>query len=570
MGDAGDLLRALRLFGKMRKAASLQHLSDWPVPVPTLVTYSTLMSRAVKLHKPQVALRLWKLKGPQIQPDTKAANILMNCYAKLADVDRAEALLYEMQNDGGLAPNLVTYNTMLHACQKAGALDTALMVLEDMQGSGIRADARTYTSLIATVARKPGQKRSGQNDPSLAFELLQQMKDANIRPNGMTYSALIDACGRCQRPDLALQGLRMMLRQKDDERKVVGAVHLPAEVSGWTAAINACGKAGRVKTAMRLFYSMPRFGCEPNTVTCGSLTDSLLRAGRTAETLDVLRYMKSRSIEPSEVMYTSLMSRAETLVQSQSSKRSMDDEESSDAANQVYTELMRSLMTSPAESTLMRVFLVFQEMKAVGAVPDRACYNALLRACAREGDVPRALQVLSQMKQADLVPNDTSWRQILRAAGQAQNSSLAESVWKQAIRVQPRKHVDEPLTRWVPSIDSFLAFVTAYLREAEGTMDVDRQRRLYHRAVLLYEGVLMGHEATGLDRISPNELLEDSRAMLVILQAAVALEEVSHDKAYAIRTAKSILELDCMRELPRLWGPTLRAVQRARLYPDDY
>lgn len=222
LGDAGELLRALRLFGKMRAAAALQKRLQlltgmyWPVPAPTLVTYSTLMSRAVKASKPAVALRLWKLMMTQQQqqqlhsgsdsmvnntnaivPDVKAANILMNCYAKLADVKRAQSLLEEMKSGSGpdilspLKPNLVTYNTLLDACRNSGELDVALKVKQDMCDSGLKPDAWTYTSLISTVARKKSLS-AGKNDPSLAFALLKDMREHGVRPNGITYSALID------------------------------------------------------------------------------------------------------------------------------------------------------------------------------------------------------------------------------------------------------------------------------------------------------------------------------------------------------------------------------------------
>lgn len=64
-GDADDLLRALRLYFKMRKVAALSEShppTQWqPVPVPTLVTFSTLMSRAMYAGKPMVAIRIWKI-----------------------------------------------------------------------------------------------------------------------------------------------------------------------------------------------------------------------------------------------------------------------------------------------------------------------------------------------------------------------------------------------------------------------------------------------------------------------------------------------------------------------------
>jgi pentatricopeptide repeat protein len=197
---------------------------------------------------------------------------------------------------------------------------------------------------------------------------LHEMTSRNIRPNGMTYSALIDVCGRCRRPDLALQGLRIMLRQKASEDNT----SLPNEVGAWTAAIDAAGKSGRIRTALRLFWFMSNSGVQPNAITCGCLTDCLLRNGRTAETLDVLRYMKRQGIVPSEVMYTSLMTHAGRLVQIENKKPLLEDTTHDGKAIEVYTELIKSLMQgtdakkhTDSNALLLKVFLVFQEMKAI-------------------------------------------------------------------------------------------------------------------------------------------------------------------------------------------------------------
>jgi pentatricopeptide repeat protein len=615
-GDARELLRALRLFGKMRKATALQeHLRErinfaWPVPVPTLVTYSTLMSRAVKAQKPRVALRMWNLKGTDVVPDVKAANILMNCFAKLADVDKAQDLLSQMKSGEGrtvprMTPNLVTYNTLLHACQKAGALDAALVAKAALDESGLIPDARTYTSLIATVARNPAQFY-GQNDPSLAFAWLQEMTDRNVRPNGMTYSALIDVCGRCHRSDLALQGLRIMLRQKALEQKAlppseVSSYSLHSEVGAWTAAINACGKSGRLETAIRLFYdAMPSFGCEPNTVTCGCLTDSLLRAGRTAETLDVLRFMKIQGIAPSEVMYTSLITHAERLVKIENKRmyshkmeqaeQKLLDKSGDTKAIEVYTELMQFLIDgstnrastskySPesgskddnSNTLLLKVFLVFQEMKTAGAEPDVACYNALLRACARAGDFVRAQDVLAQMQATDLSPNDNSWRELLRAAAKIGRSDLAESIWRQALVYgNRRRYTDEPETKWMPTLKSFAALVASYMREAVDSSKA-AQMRLFRRAVSLYEAALYGDDDLGMSRLDVNELLDSQRTMLLILQATVALEALivsdGTDERRELRsTAVSILKLESFQRVQthRLSWTALEAYDTAR------
>ena len=583
-GDSGDLLRALRLFGKMRKSqAARDQLSNkvrnisLSVPAPTLVTYSTLMSRAVKLNKPRVALRIWKLKGRTIVPDLKAVNILMNCYAKLSQLDEAQKLLKDMKHgENGipyLKPNIVTYNSLLNACQRTGNLDAAVEVKAEMDASCIRADVRTYTSLISTVARRRSQI-FGQNDPSAAFSFLEEMKERGIAPNGMTYSALIDACGRCNRSDLAMQGLRTMLRQRAQHIDKYGseANTLPNEVGAWTAAIDACGKAGRWETAISLFYKMEAFGCEPNTITCGCLTDSLLRNGRTAETLEVLRHMKTRNIAPSEVMYTSLMTRAEMLVKMENrefvraSDPMSEDEASGAKAIDVYTELMASLLDSrllphggssrdskEADSLLLRVSLVFQGMKNAGGSPDVACYNALLRACARAMDIDRAFVVLDQIVRDDLCPNDYTWRELLRAASKMRSSDTALSVWKQGISFGGGPNFKEAQERWVPSVGSFSVLVNAFLREAESTPR-PTSTKLYEQIVGFYEEVLQQESNIGLELIDSTLLQENPRAMMLILQAVVRYEQEGGDLSpkggSSLRSiATEILNLECMKDI---------------------
>jgi len=626
-GDGGDLKRALRLFMKMRKAALLkQHLDEtlgwscWPVPTPTLVTYSTIMSRANRMGKPRVALRMWKLMqkspdffiasstlldskdhhhknhnppksiplrlGPDsIIPDIKAANILMNTYAKLADVESARDLLNQMRFGNGtdvprMAPNLITYNTFLDSCHKASDLDAALQAMEQLQAAGQIPDAWSYTSLIATVARKPSTA-SGANDPSLAFTFLEEMKARNIQPNGMTYSALIDVCGRCKRCDLALQGLRMMLRQKMAEQEALANTpsssnkykgkpekySLSNEVGAWTAAINALGKEGRIQAAVKLFFSMPNFGVKPNAVTCGCLTDSLLKHGRTADTLQVLRYMEENDIAPSEVMYTSLMSSAENLAQLENKNewltKSINDEingvgsgisqhATSCSAIEVYTVLMKSLTedakrgvkremsrTEVQEAnahSLMKVFLVFQEMKEAGAQPDLACYNALLRACARVGDISRAQSVLRQLQEVHLEPNDTTWRQLIRAAGNARRADIVLSTWKMAMDYSYDIELGTfsyqiRSSQWTPSINSFSSMISALMKIASSDptlSNLDKQH-LYKKVVLMYVKIVSGNkdDELGMHRVDAGELVEDWRAMMLVLQAAVSLDHLT-------------------------------------------
>jgi pentatricopeptide repeat protein len=520
----------------------------------------------------------------------------MNAYAKLGDIEMAQDLFDQMIGGGGhdvpkMTPNLVTYNTLLDACHKSGELDIAIHVKEQLDYTELSPDTRTYTTLIASVARK-ATAASGANDPTLAFLFLQEMKSLNIKPNGMTYSALIDVCGRCQRSDLALKGLRLMLDQKAQEQKRLEistqrGYTLSNEVGAWTAAIDACGKAGRIDTALKLFYTMPNFGVNPNTITCGSLVDCLLRNGRTADSLKVLRYMKKHHIAPSEVMYTSLMTSASRLAEFENQKLNessppkkieenkvpllpvgLSDDHGATKAVEVYTELMASLSQVPRaglskssgdSNELFRVALVFQEMKAAGVEPDLACYNALLKSCANIGDADRAREVLNQICASDEVePNEQTWNAVIRAAGKAGRSDVALATWQSAVDDALKGREDSrPLRSKSLSDRSFASLLSALVRSAEDK-NIDRHTkvRLYQLVVKIYAAVNSQSQFLGMDMVNKEKIVQNMLIMGTILQAVVSLEKFVKSEGETItmgasqlrRLAVSIVQLDCFKD----------------------
>lgn len=589
-------------------------------PKPTLVTYSTLMSRAVSLGKPRVAVRLWNLmknqpnfyhavisrkergKNPDaslymdtaylrrleeedsaIVPDIIFCNILMNAYAKLGDHVMARLILNSMLGStctGNIAlheeippitPTVVTYNTLADACKVAGELGAALEVLALMKSHAektgdkrLAPDARTYTILISTVARKrknQSQQDFGEMDPDMAFDLLDRMMAENVNPNGVTYCALIDVCSRCRRVDLALKGLRLMLKQKAGSKVPVQHRRpLFNEVGAWTAAINALGKAGRLDSAMKLFNTMQVFGVKPNAVTCGSLTDSLLKGNRVTETLEVLKYMKGEGLVPGEVMYTSLMGNAINLAERESRNVvttkdglqvnvidklvTLDGDNDSDVDDTqsksivLYTELMRCLIQDYGtkqseknidEDVLLKVFLVYQQMTKLQVQPDLACYNSLLKACAYAGDVERAQQVLKRIQEDGLQPNDTSWREALKAANKACRFDVAESIWDTAVAYRKKGvHDSSP---WVPRLSDVETLISTYEKEVKTTSSHQERNELHAKVIRLFEGIQKQSVERGFHHISVESIEKNMNLMLTILRAAVSFA-VSPRKGY--------------------------------------
>ena len=657
-GDSGDFRRAIGLFMQMKKSArsgrphkpvasqqslmsaymDLKHTSATLLsldmvlepPKPSLVTYSTLISRAISLGKPRVALRLWNLMRNQpefylnvlsrkridgrlaeelkavseeqlrsleeegaIVPDVIFCNTLMNAYAKLGDHVSARSILNAMLGTSTsqvhegipqIEPTVITYNTLADACKKGGELGHALEVLDLMKNRAAQTgdksllpDELTYTILISTVARKSKSMQTrdvrsgGEKDPDMAFELLERMISEGITPNGVTYCALIDVCSRCQRVDMALNGLRLMRKQKTKSSSVGkrgrstkknAAPTLFNEVGAWTSAINACGKYERIDTAIRLFRTMIQQGVKPNVYTVACLCDCLLKTSpmRMSETLEVLQYMKQEGIVPSEVMYTSLMSVALKLAEEENKSvvlqnglqvsvvDTLEEKESPRTARSsstpeaivLYTELLQCLIPQEEDDNILlrRVFLVFNEMRSAGATPDHACYNSLLRACALSGDATKAMDVLERMSDDGLAPNRRSWREALRSTQKAKLSGMAESIWEMAVNYETKGDY----VPFVPNISDVELLLSVYVAELTTTNSHIERNALHRRVIALYEDLIECNQDRGFryDSIRIDELERNQYFMLAVLRACVSLEyhgesedEREHSKAIA-------------------------------------
>jgi pentatricopeptide repeat protein len=251
----------------------------------------------------------------------------------------------------------------------------------------------------------------------------------------------------------------------------------------------------------------------------------------------------------------------------------------------VYTELMKSMMrtsgdtrdmttsgsgstntTAAKQSMLLKVFLVFQEMKGAKCIPDVTCYNSLLRACARAGDVVKAQDVVREMESNGILPNDVTWKQLLKAAARSKSSHSAEETWNFATRAtnatsstyqwKPDMEAFEALiaSYWgeaflpIPSIDSFAAETKKGSTETTSSQHQTKSYLLMTKIVNLYEKVQMqcyrrkddvkhngGAKKSSNDSIKVffsttlEELHGNQRLMLMILHSAVSLELMAGD-----------------------------------------
>uniref|UniRef100_A0A0C9RTR3 TSA: Wollemia nobilis Ref_Wollemi_Transcript_13576_3042 transcribed RNA sequence n=1 Tax=Wollemia nobilis TaxID=56998 RepID=A0A0C9RTR3_9CONI len=175
---AGRLDEALELYHEMKYAGiSLDRVS-----------YNTLVSIYAKLGRFEEALAVCEeMERAGINKDAVTYNALLGGYGKQGRYDKVKALFQEMKTEA-VAPNVLTYSTLIDTFSKGGLQAEAMQILKEFKHSGLKPDVVLYSALIDALCK------NGLVEEALS--LLDQMTNEGVMPNVVTYNSIIDAFGR--------------------------------------------------------------------------------------------------------------------------------------------------------------------------------------------------------------------------------------------------------------------------------------------------------------------------------------------------------------------------------------
>ena len=218
-GGSGQFEMALEILRDMRVSAGIR---------PTPVVYNAAIAALVRAVN--------RLDAASAAGDGAGASTTESW-------KHARALLVEMRDDVGIEPTVETYNAVLAVCQRAGAWEGALKVLEEMKrGDAMRSSPTESTAAAAggvaagsscpeeegvpvpsgMITSPPGRESSLTTIPDLvsyntamgacgkagrwreALALLEELKVRSLDPDAISYNAAAAACARAKEWELAL------------------------------------------------------------------------------------------------------------------------------------------------------------------------------------------------------------------------------------------------------------------------------------------------------------------------------------------------------------------------------
>ncbi|PRW57431.1 pentatricopeptide repeat-containing chloroplastic [Chlorella sorokiniana] len=253
------------------------------------ITYNTL----VKVHSYagdfEGVLAVWRRMGVTgFAPTAKLWGSLLVACSAAGQLEQASIFWWEMkqlhaESNGGV---ITTDNVcaMMTACNGAGQYERCLAAFQEAKGLGVPMDVRAY-NIALRACHTPG-KTLRQEQLMQAFAIYEEMKQAGLAPDTVTFGTLFSLCAAARQGHCALQLHKEMHRRK-----------VPENVVAMTALLKAVGSTPgptMARECTRIFRRMMRGPArvKPNQATFRVVVGALREAGELGEALRVYQAMR--------------------------------------------------------------------------------------------------------------------------------------------------------------------------------------------------------------------------------------------------------------------------------------
>lgn len=224
-------------------------------------------------HKKQFH-KVWavhdEMRAQELKFSVVTYNALIDACARGQEMARIQPLLGQLSADG-IAPNVITYSTVLKAYCQANRLDSALEVFEEMKkDKSLQPDEVTYNTILDGCARLCLFDRG--------MGAFRDMEDAGVRPSAFTLSVLVKLASRSKKLHKAFELCA----------EVSAKYHIRLNVHVYNNLINACTANSDLPRAFEVFRRMLDEKIRPEVRTYNMLLRGCLGAKKAAEASAVL------------------------------------------------------------------------------------------------------------------------------------------------------------------------------------------------------------------------------------------------------------------------------------------
>ncbi|BBH01126.1 Tetratricopeptide repeat-like superfamily protein [Prunus dulcis] len=351
---AGKLRHAMRVLTLMQKAGVELNVSICNTAIHALVMGN-------KLEKALRVLERMQLVG--IAPNEKR-------------VKEVRELVEKMTNDGGLLPDQVTYNNLVHMLSKHGYGDEAVEFLREAEDKGFRFDKVGYSAIVHSFCK------DGRID--MAKEIVNEMFSKGCTPDVVTYTAVLNGYCRLGKVDQAKKMLQHMYKHGCKPNTV-----------SYTALLNGLCRSQNSLEAREMMNMSEEEWWTPNAITYSVLMHGLRREGKLVEACDMVREMSlCREGKINEA------------------KRFMEECLNKGCAVNVvnFTTVIHGYCQKDDLETALSLL---DDMYLSNKHPDAITYTTVINALGKKGRIQEATKLMIEMLGKGLDPTPVTYRTVI-------------------------------------------------------------------------------------------------------------------------------------------------------------
>ncbi|KAL3529966.1 hypothetical protein ACH5RR_009288 [Cinchona calisaya] len=186
-----------------------------------------------------------------VETDIIVSSSLIDLYFKCGNVVPAERIFCKMAKN-----NVMAWNVMISGYVSVGCYFDALDIFNKMKEVGIKPDAITFTSILASCTQLAALEQGK--------EIHKFVVESKLESNEIVMGALLDMYAKCGAVNEALFVFNQ-LPQRD--------------LVSWTSMIVACGSHGQAYEALKLFGEMLHSNVMPDRVSFLAVISACSHAG---------------------------------------------------------------------------------------------------------------------------------------------------------------------------------------------------------------------------------------------------------------------------------------------------
>ncbi|KAG0569852.1 hypothetical protein KC19_6G120700 [Ceratodon purpureus] len=425
------------------------------------------------------------------KPTTLVFNSMIDIFRAVGDYAQVESLFRNIQDSSSCAPDVITYTMMIDCRGKAGQIEAAFDLFQEMHRKGYKANVITYSSLISSLG-KAGRI-------SEACNLLSGMQINGCKPNNVTYNGLIVSLGGAGQAELAYSHYKEMIvlglvpnvstqavvvaslvkignlteahtlfqtaanRSRDTEfdvmKSVVGSICKSGQfeaglkffqdakkngyepsVGAYSVLIYSLSKSGCAGEALDLFQELARTDASPDLMALNALTNALVKEQIFDAAIDVIRLMIKQRVGDQTYAHEKLVT---LLCKTNRFKDAYEviSQELPDKGFPRNVHLYNKLVYQLGKAGhTEKAFQTFERMSDEGCHPDTGIYNVVINLLGSVGKVDLAHQLFQQMKEKGCEPNLQTYDIMVGLLVRAGRSVLSTKVCQEMVL----KHIEYP------------------------------------------------------------------------------------------------------------------------------